>query len=94
MADQSRPDQITSTGYMNPQTWAHYTYDKVPITHAVTIVGWDDSYSKENFGNPDPATGRGRSPATSLQGTVPGSSRTAWAPRMAGSPMRSPVAGE
>lgn len=57
MADQSRPGQITNTGYMNPQTWAHYTYDKVPITHAVTIVGWDDSYSKENFGNPNPATG-------------------------------------
>lgn len=61
-ADQSQPGQITEMGYMNPgindtKTWAHYTYDEEPITHAVTIVGWDDSYAKENFGNPDPETG-------------------------------------
>lgn len=62
MADQSRPNQVTNVGYMNPgnnatKTWAHYTYDNVGINHAVTIVGWDDDYSKENFGNPDPETG-------------------------------------
>ena len=61
-ADQSRPNRITETGYMNPgnnesKTWAHYTPDELPISHAVTIVGWDDAYSKENFGNPDPVTG-------------------------------------
>ncbi|MEI3376601.1 MAG: lectin like domain-containing protein [Coriobacteriales bacterium] len=63
MADQSRPGQVSQMGYMNPGnnatgTWAHYTYDKVAINHAVTIVGWDDSYAKENFGNPDPETGK------------------------------------
>lgn len=62
MSDQSRPNQLTQMGYMNPgnnatNTWAHYTYDNTGINHAVTIVGWDDNYSKENFGNPDPATG-------------------------------------
>ena len=62
MADQSRPGQVTQMGYMNPgnnstKTWAHYTYNNVGINHAVTIVGWDDTYAKENFGNPDPETG-------------------------------------
>ncbi|HIY83724.1 lectin like domain-containing protein [Rubneribacter sp.] len=61
-ADQSKPNQITEMGYMNPGnnedgSWAHYTYDAVGISHAVTIVGWDDNYAKENFGNPDPETG-------------------------------------
>ncbi len=61
-ADKSKPEQVTEAGYMNPgnnkdKSWAHYTHDKVPNTHAVTIVGWDDNYAKENFGNPDPKTG-------------------------------------
>lgn len=63
LADQSEPNKITDTGYMNPgindtKTWAHYTYDSTSISHAVTIVGWDDGYSKENFGNLDPVTGK------------------------------------
>lgn len=61
-ADKSKPEQVTEAGYMNPgnnedKSWAHYTCDEVPPTHAVTIVGWDDTYAKENFGNPDPETG-------------------------------------
>ena len=61
-ADHSAPNQKTDKGYMNPgdndtKTWAHYTYEKAGANHAVTIVGWDDSYSRENFGNPDPKTG-------------------------------------
>ena len=35
--------------YINTDTWAHYTDQKVPANHAVTIVGWDDMYQKENF---------------------------------------------
>lgn len=62
-ADQSQPNRITEMGYMNPGingtgTWAHYTYDDAGTTHAVTIVGWDNNYSKENFGTPDPETGK------------------------------------
>ncbi len=61
-ADQSQPNQISAMGYMNPgnnddKSWAHYTYNEAAINHAVTIVGWDDTYSKENFGNLDPETG-------------------------------------
>ncbi|MEF9876594.1 MAG: lectin like domain-containing protein, partial [Gordonibacter sp.] len=49
-ADSSRPGQTTPPKYINTDTWAHYTYDKnAGITHGVTIVGWDDTYSKDNF---------------------------------------------
>ncbi len=61
-ADKSKPNEITAMGYMNPgnnntKTWAHYTYNAAQVNHGVTIVGWDDTYAKENFGNPDPVTG-------------------------------------
>ncbi len=48
-ADQSMPGQITEQQYINPDTWAHYTYEPASANHAVTIVGWDDSYSASNF---------------------------------------------
>ncbi|MEG1494428.1 MAG: lectin like domain-containing protein [Gordonibacter sp.] len=49
-ADSSRPGPTTSPKYINTDTWAHYTYDKnAGITHGVTIVGWDDTYSKNKF---------------------------------------------
>lgn len=48
-ADTSMPGQTDPVQYINTDTWAHYTYDDAAITHAVTIVGWDDSYSKDNF---------------------------------------------
>lgn len=37
--------------YINTENgeWAHYTYDGGVVNHAVTIVGWDDSYSAGNF---------------------------------------------
>lgn len=44
-------DEYVSTGgYYNPTTKAFYC-DKAlaTVNHAVTIVGWDDTYSKENF---------------------------------------------
>lgn len=49
-ADTSQPGQTDPAKFINTDTWAHYTYDETePITHAVCIVGWDDSYSKSNF---------------------------------------------
>ena len=48
-ADQSIPGQVTEQGYMNPDTWAHYTYTPESANHAVTIVGWDDNYDASNF---------------------------------------------
>ena len=51
MADISRPDQdLDETGvYLNNVTWAHYTWESMLANHAVTIIGWDDNYPKENF---------------------------------------------
>ncbi len=48
-ADSSRPGQTKESTYINTDTWAHYTYEPVGTNHAVTVVGWDDDYSKENF---------------------------------------------
>ena len=38
-----------SEQYMNFDTGAYYCYDATGTNHAVAIVGWDDSYKKENF---------------------------------------------
>lgn len=50
-ADQYLPSKLDAEAkYINTDTWAHYTYDEnATVTHGVTIVGWDDTYSKENF---------------------------------------------
>lgn len=49
-ADQARPDTPPEKlKYLNPETWAHYTWEKVGASHDVTVVGWDDNYSKDNF---------------------------------------------
>ena len=49
-SDTSRPSEGVGYKYINRDTWASYTYDRTDFNHAVTIVGWDDTYSKENFG--------------------------------------------
>lgn len=43
----------------DPIIFAQYTYERVMPTHAVTIVGWDDSFSAENWpeGSRPPADG-------------------------------------
>ncbi len=45
-------NQQTMTGeagkYIS-DNWAHYAWDYGEFNHAVTIVGWDDKYPKENF---------------------------------------------
>ena len=50
-ADVSRPGQTVDPEhhYINTETWAHYTYESAASNHSVTIVGWDDGYSRENF---------------------------------------------
>lgn len=43
---------FAGSGYMNDDSTAYYNPDATknsPINHAVTVVGWDDSYSKNNF---------------------------------------------
>jgi hypothetical protein len=49
-ADTSMPDQEDKDGIYISKNWAHYTYkDDEQADHAVTIVGWDDNYPRENF---------------------------------------------
>ncbi len=48
-ADTHLPGQQETAKYINVETWAHYTWDSEPLNHAVTIVGWDDTYAISNF---------------------------------------------
>ena len=50
-ADNASPDEEDNKPgkYLNTDTWAHYTWDDGEVNHAVTIIGWDDDYAKENF---------------------------------------------
>ncbi|MEF2593062.1 MAG: lectin like domain-containing protein [Eggerthellaceae bacterium] len=58
-ADTSMPGQGEIGEYLDTDTWAHYTFESAALNHAVTVVGWDDAYSKENFleGKQPPADG-------------------------------------
>ena len=47
-ADTSMPDEDGKMEYIS-ENWAHYTYMPNDINHAVTVIGWDDNYPKENF---------------------------------------------
>ena len=41
---------VSQNGYYNPNTYAYYcSNENVNFNHAVTIVGWDDNFSKTNF---------------------------------------------
>ena len=62
-ADTSRPGQTDPSKYINLDTWAHYTNNKgAAANHAVTVVGYDDNYSKDNFDSQDTA-GENKPPA-------------------------------
>ena len=59
-ADVSAPGQaVPENAYMDYDNWAHYTYEDVPQSHAICIVGWDDDYPSGNFpeGHQPPADG-------------------------------------
>lgn len=45
--------------YYNATTSAHYCYANTTSNHAVTIVGWDDNYSKNNFKGVNKPTSNG-----------------------------------
>ncbi|WP_461461322.1 C1 family peptidase [Methanobrevibacter sp.] len=44
---QSKYDEINP--YYNPETYAQYVNITTEANHVVSIVGWDDNFSKENF---------------------------------------------
>ena len=46
-ANVSDPDTINQ--YYNPQTQGYCNLNKKTTNHRVSIIGWDDNYSKENF---------------------------------------------
>lgn len=49
-ADESKPGQKTGDdGFMNTTNWAQYYTGVALANHAVTVVGYDDNYPKENF---------------------------------------------
>lgn len=53
-ADTYMPSALSSGSdpvYINTEDnkWTHYTYDSAPATHAVTIVGWDDTIKSTDF---------------------------------------------
>ena len=49
-ADESKPGQKTGDdGFMNTTNWAQYYVGVAMANHAVTVVGYDDNYPKENF---------------------------------------------
>ncbi len=57
-ADENIPSEVVSGNFENASPSEHFTYStwsqydastEIEYTHAVTIVGWDDSYSAANF---------------------------------------------
>ena len=48
-ADSFMPSQEAGDGKYISKNWAHYTYTNESVNHGVCIVGWDDSYSRDNF---------------------------------------------
>ena len=42
-------DGDDANGYYNPKTSAHYINESLSANHAVSVIGWDDNFSKDNF---------------------------------------------
>lgn len=47
----------TSPKYYNATTYAYYYSGQSDTNHDITIVGWDDTYSKSHFATPPPGDG-------------------------------------
>ena len=56
-SDHSMPGEPQNNTHMNTDTWAQYDDESVDFNHAVCIVGWDDTFSKDNFLTPPPEDG-------------------------------------
>ena len=56
-ADTSKPGQTGVAKSLNTETWAQYDDVNLNSNHVVCIVGWDDTYPKENFLTPPPGDG-------------------------------------
>ncbi|MBR2675558.1 MAG: hypothetical protein IKE28_01415 [Solobacterium sp.] len=51
-ADMSMPGDNGISDYFNYVNWSQYdNSDSISMNHMVSIVGWNDNYPKENFGN-------------------------------------------
>lgn len=50
-------DQTQETAYFSMKNWAQYVYEPMVSNHTVTIVGWDDEYSRTNFPTEAPGDG-------------------------------------
>ncbi len=48
VSEPNQPEDLTSFNYKN---WAQYRSEPELADHTVSIIGWDDSYPKENFAN-------------------------------------------
>jgi len=48
-ADTTLPNQSNDNSEYISNNWAHYTYVPSGSNHMVTVVGWDDNYSRDNF---------------------------------------------
>jgi uncharacterized repeat protein (TIGR01451 family) len=46
-----------SDAYYNASTYAYYYNGTSPIDHAITIVGWDDTFAASNFSTTPPGNG-------------------------------------
>lgn len=46
-----------NNNYYNPDTYSYYLNKYQSLNHAISLVGWDDNYDKNNFAIPAPGNG-------------------------------------